>query len=337
VRRIKENVRSIQCGLPFHLGPQLLTWATYYATYVSILTPKRLGDGISPRNLLTGVKPNFKKCLPLTFGDFWQELERDPNNTLKPRTVTAIALLPTGNGPVKFASLSTGKTIPRENFKVIPNVPYEFIAILKSMQERNLLGIEELLKPGTQASEDEQKLNAKMVENELPPLVYDPADQGVQRGATDGANDAAVQMPDESESESESEDEDNEQIEVEEKVLVVEAVPIDISCMTISEAFSIYPKDIVEEAIKKKLQNMIDMKVFGMVTDGTDVPRKMLIPSKFFLHDKGSDGEAILKGRFVGGGHRQHEEIYERKSSPTASPQTIFVSLMDAPEKKKSV
>jgi len=242
----------------------------------------------------------------MAFGDFCQVLEWDPNNTLKPRTVTVIALLPTGNGPVKFASLSTGKTITRENFKVIRNVPYEFIAILMSMQERNVLGIEELLKPGTQASEDEQTLNAEMVENELPPLVYNPADQGAQRGATDGANGGVVEM---SESESEEEDEDDEQIEIEEKVLVVEAAPIDILYMTICDAFSIYPKDIVEEAIMKELQNMIDMKVFGMVTDGTDVPSKMLIPSKFFLKDKGSGGEAILKGRFVGGGHRQHEEI----------------------------
>jgi len=44
-----------------------------------------------------------------------------------------------------------------------------------------------------------------------------------------------------------------------------------------------------------------------------------------------------LNGRFVGEGHRQHEEIYERKSCPTASPQTIFVTLMDASEKRKSV
>jgi len=55
--------------------------------------------------------------------------------------------------------------------------------------------------------------------------------------------------------------------------------------MTIQEAFSIYPQDMVEEAIKKELQNMIEMKVFGIV-DGTDVPRKMLIPSKFFLKDQ---------------------------------------------------
>jgi len=86
--------------------------------------------------------------------------------------------------------------------------------------------------------------------NELPPLIYAADDQGAQRsarsdGATDGATDGAVQMSEENEeSESEEEDEDDERVEAEEsKVLVVEAAPIDISCMT-----------IVEEAIKKELK-----------------------------------------------------------------------------------
>jgi len=93
-------VKAIQCGLPYHLGSEMLTWATYYSTYVLNLMPKRLGEGISQREMLTGVKPNFKKCLPVAFGDFSQVIESDTNNTLKPRTVTALALLPTGNGPV---------------------------------------------------------------------------------------------------------------------------------------------------------------------------------------------------------------------------------------------
>jgi len=131
----------------------------------------------------------------------------------------------------------------RETFKVIPNVPYEFILILKSMQERNALGIEELLKPGTRSSEDEQKLNEEMAGNELPPLVYDPAEarngrNGRNDGAADGQNDGAMQMYNENENEledenvdeSEEEDEDDEELETEElKVLVVETVPIDIS------------------------------------------------------------------------------------------------------------
>ena len=72
---------------------------------------------MSPREIMTGIKPDFKRSLPIGFGEFAQVLERDPNNSLKPRTVTAIALLPTGRGPVKFTSLSTGKTIVRRDIQ----------------------------------------------------------------------------------------------------------------------------------------------------------------------------------------------------------------------------
>ena len=136
----------------------------------------------------------------------------------------------------------------------------------------------------------------------------------------------------------EEDDEDDEELGIKEsKVLVVEAVPIDIFCMTISQAYSIYPKDKVVEAIEKEIKNMIDMGVFGPVEKGSDIPKKMVIPSMFFLKDKGNSDNIELKGRFVGGGHRQDETIYERNSSPTTSPQTIFITLADAAEKKKSI
>jgi len=93
----------------------------------------------------------------------------------------------------------------------------------------------------------------------------------------------------------------------------------------------------VDEAIEKEMKNMIDMGVFGSVERGSDIPKKMVIPSKFFLKNKGNNDNVELKGRFVGGGHRQDETIYERKSSPTVSPQTIFITLADAAEKKKSI
>jgi len=70
------------------------------------------------------------------------------------------------------------------------------------MQERNTLGIEELLKPGAPAIEDEQRLNTEIAENEIPPLVYTPDDQGAQRGIAHGANDGAAQLHDNDEEES---------------------------------------------------------------------------------------------------------------------------------------
>ena len=146
VRRVKENVRAIQASLPYRLGEQMYSWATYYATYVLNLMPPRTGS-ISPREILTGVKPDFKKCLPVAFGEFCQVWEAHPDNSMQPRTVTALALLPTGRGPVKFASVTTGRTIVRETFKVMKSVPAELLILVRSMQERGELGLEGLLAP----------------------------------------------------------------------------------------------------------------------------------------------------------------------------------------------
>jgi len=64
---------------------------------------------------------------------------------------------------------------------------------------------------------------------------------------------------------------------------------------------------------------------------------KVIVPSKFFIKDKGSLSEPQLKGSFVGGGHRQDESIYERKSSPTAGTSSIFIMAVDAAHHKKHV
>ena len=352
VRRIKENVRAIQCLLPYHLGRPMLTWACYYATYVLNLMPKKLGDGISPREMLTGVKPNFKKCLPVAFGDFCQVLERDTNNTLKPRTVPALALLPTGNGPVKFASLFTGKTITREQFKIIYNVPYELLAIVKTMQERGVLAIEELLKPVAPANVNEEieliqltdtddegvQVNGHDVDD-LPPLVaHDDKNLAHGDGEAVGTNDGSLEDNDEDASEEEDDADGTQGIDLNEsEVMVTEAVPVDTNCMTISQAYSLYPADLVNEAMERELTNMIEKEVFGFVSigDKKKIPRKMIVPSKCFTKDKGLGNRVELKGRFVGGGHRQDESTYERKSSPTASPSVIFITLADAGNKMK--
>jgi len=107
--------------------------------------------------------------------------------------------------------------------------------------------------------------------------------------------------------------------------------------MTIAQAYSLYPTEAVEKAIEGEMSNMILKGVFGMVKKGENIPGSLIIPSKFFIKDKGSDGNVELKGRFVGGGHRQNEHIYERKSSPTASSSTIFITVADAAEKKRSI
>ena len=170
----------------------------------------------------------------------------------------------------------------------------------------------------------------------------DNADGEPNGGANESEGvDELVIYPDDSEDsdDDDSEDSDDDDEAEEAEVLMVEAVPLDTSCMTISQAYSMYPAAKVDEAIEKELSNMIDMKVFGLVSmqEHAGLSKKVIVPSKFFLKDKGSDLDPQLKGRFVGGGHRQDEQIYEKKSSPTAGTSTIMVMVADASHHGKYV
>ena len=113
-------------------------------------------------------------------------------------------------------------------------------------------------------------------------------------------------------------------------------ISVDTSVMTISEAMSVYTKDLVESAVNKEMLNMVEKGVFKRVSlkESSSIPKDLIIPSKLFLKDKGNKE---LKARFVGGGHRQCEKIYERKSSPTVGAATIFIVVVDAAHKNKVV
>ena len=56
IRRIKDTYRSLQASRPFKFGDNLAVWAIKFANYVLNLIPPRIGDGRSPREILTGVR-----------------------------------------------------------------------------------------------------------------------------------------------------------------------------------------------------------------------------------------------------------------------------------------
>jgi hypothetical protein len=98
IKHIKEAVRCIVASIPYNLSKFLLVWLVKYAVYTKNLIPTSTNyQGVSAREFLTGVKPDYKRDLKVGFGDFCQVIERDTDNTLRPRTVSAVALLPTGN------------------------------------------------------------------------------------------------------------------------------------------------------------------------------------------------------------------------------------------------
>ena len=113
-------------------------------------------------------------------------------------------------------------------------------------------------------------------------------------------------------------------------------IHVDTSVMTIVQAMSLYTKELVESAVKKETTNMVEKNVFKRISlkESSSIPKDLIIPSKLFIKDKGNKE---LKARFVGGGHRQSERIYERKSSPTVGAATIFIVVVDAANKNKVV
>jgi hypothetical protein len=80
------------------------------------------------------VKVNYTKALPVAFGDYCQVLERVSDNSMKPRTYSAIALLPTGSeqGSVRFWNVATGGVSTSAQFKVLP-FPQEGIEYMKRL------------------------------------------------------------------------------------------------------------------------------------------------------------------------------------------------------------
>ena len=278
-RRIKDNYRAIQASLPFKFGDKLSVWAIKYSTYILNLIPMRVGDGMSPREILTGIKPEFKKVLPVAFGDFCQVQERVTSNSVTiMRTTTALALLPTGHGSVMFTSLSTGCVITRDQFKIMKDVPAEYYLIIKSLQERGVFAIENVD-------------HAPPIDNSTLLTTKDPTKFGViPRDVIDQANMFVTTITLDT---------------------LVQEMPagIDRNCMSIKQAFKAYPIHQVKDSVKKELNNMITKNVFEPVPVKVQhlIHKRMIVPSKLFLKAK-SDG--TLKSRLVAGGHRQHAEVY---------------------------
>jgi len=115
IQTLKGRCRSTYCSLPWKRMPRRITIELVYAmTFWLNVFPKKNGvsDTLSPRAIITGQDLDFNKHCVLEFGEYVQTHEIS-DNTMRPRTIGAIALRPTGNaqGGYYFMSLNTGRRI----------------------------------------------------------------------------------------------------------------------------------------------------------------------------------------------------------------------------------
>ena len=129
IRTRKERARAIIGTLPFtRLNMLLVRELIYRIEFALNAFPP--GDGvsetISPRTLITG-RGVTQRHFELEFGEYVQVHEKS-DNTMRPRTVGAIALRPTGNeeGSYYFMSLETGRRLNRTHWTRLP-MPEEVI------------------------------------------------------------------------------------------------------------------------------------------------------------------------------------------------------------------
>ena len=123
-------MRAVWNTLPYKLTNDMIIGLTYYACKMVNMFPKANSiGGVSPKELFTGVKMDYKRDCKLGFGEYVQVYaEHDITNTMQPMTYGAISMGGVGNfqGTYLFMSLLTWKMIKRRTWVEMP-LPGEVI------------------------------------------------------------------------------------------------------------------------------------------------------------------------------------------------------------------
>ena len=158
-RVIKERSRSTFHNTPFKKLPQRMVTELirYVLLYINGLPwEKGVSKSLSPLSLVTGLKLDYGLHCQVPFGTYAQ-VRMETDNTLKERTIGAIATGPNQNlqGGMRFFNLNSGRVIDRSrnDFTLLP-MPDEVIARVNQMGKNNPEGLE-FLKQNNDVIEDE--------------------------------------------------------------------------------------------------------------------------------------------------------------------------------------
>jgi hypothetical protein len=127
------------------------------------------GLSISPKELFTGWRTDFKTDLRVSFGEYVEVDTKSPNNTMLERTNSAIALLPTGNinSSIKFFLFKNQSIVTRERWTTI-EIPDMAVRAL------NTITLEESSEPSREVTFEQGAKRAEVPP--LPPQVNNDRD-----------------------------------------------------------------------------------------------------------------------------------------------------------------
>ena len=123
IRYIKEGVRGVLHGLPYTC-PRIIfkTLIPYIALRLNLFPSSTRTDQLSAFQLIYNRSATADKDCHLDFGALYHVTSRTGNNTMAPRTITAIGVgqIPNGTGTCTFFSLSTHTFISANHFVHLP-------------------------------------------------------------------------------------------------------------------------------------------------------------------------------------------------------------------------
>ena len=137
-RIVRERVRChVAYHLPFTLSTVGIAMLVLYC--ISRLNYELAGLrewGPSPREADIGRKPDDKRDFTCSFGDYVQCTVSNTDSGFKSRTGDCVIMLPLGNrtGSVRMLSLSTGRLVNRDQFRVLP-IPESVIKRLNELAQ----------------------------------------------------------------------------------------------------------------------------------------------------------------------------------------------------------
>jgi hypothetical protein len=139
VRVVKERMRGIVQTLPFRIPLEFVVYLVIFIIFGLNCAPRRtMSEYISPFEAVTGRKPDVKRDLALSFGQYVEIHERhDIINDMKSRTSSALALYPTGNqqGQWAFWKLDTNEVVTRTYWDPLP-MPTAVVKLLDDYGEK---------------------------------------------------------------------------------------------------------------------------------------------------------------------------------------------------------
>jgi hypothetical protein len=146
IRQVKERVRGFWNTLPFKLTVLLLVYLVYYCVTTINWYPTTTSafPNVSAREIFLGRKLDYSRDCQLPFGQYVQTHEdADITNSMRERTIGAIAIGPAGNlqGAYNFMSLSTWKVIKRRSWTALP-MPEHVVQIINRKAEEEKLAIQ---------------------------------------------------------------------------------------------------------------------------------------------------------------------------------------------------